>query len=141
MERIIMSLRKKVQLTVGKRKTSKARVVITEGKGRIRINNTPIHHYQPLIAREKIIESVMVAGEIADTVDIKVKVHGGGYMSQAEAVRMGIAQGFVKWTRGKRLRTAYIAYDRTMLAGDGRRKEPKKFGGPGARRRKQKSYR
>ena len=83
----------------------------------------------------------MVAGEIADNVDIKVKVHGGGYMSQAEAVRMGIAQGFVKWTRGKRLRTAYIAYDRTMLAGDGRRKEPKKFGGPGARRRKQKSYR
>jgi small subunit ribosomal protein S9 len=83
----------------------------------------------------------MVAGETADNVDIKVKVHGGGFMSQAEAVRMGIAQGFVKWTRGKRMRTAYLAYDRTMLAGDSRRKEPKKFGGPGARRKKQKSYR
>ena len=136
-----MSSRKKAQLTIGKRKTSKARVVITEGKGRIRINNTPILHYQPLIAREKIIESVMVAGETADSVDIKVKVHGGGYMSQAEAARMGIAQGFVKWTRGKRLKTAYLAHDRTMLAGDSRRKEPKKFGGPGARRKKQKSYR
>ena len=136
-----MSSRKKAQLTVGKRKTSKARVIITEGKGRIRINNTPIDLYQPLIAREKIIESVMVAGETADKVDIKVKVHGGGYMSQAEAARMGIAQGFVKWTRVKRLRTAYIAYDRNMLSGDGRRKEPKKFGGPGARRKKQKSYR
>jgi len=141
MEGIVMSSKKKAQLTVGKRKTSKARVVISEGKGRIRVNNTPIHLYQPLIAREKIIESVMVAGETADTVDIKVKVHGGGYMSQAEAVRMGIAQGFVKWSRSKRLRSAYITYDRTMLAGDGRRKEPKKFGGPGARRKKQKSYR
>ena len=136
-----MSSRKKAQLTVGKRKTSKARVVLTEGKGRIRINNTPLDFYQPLIAREKIIESVMVAGETADNIDIKVKVHGGGFMSQAEAVRMGIAQGFVKWTRGKKMRTAYLAYDRTMLAGDSRRKEPKKFGGPGARRKKQKSYR
>ena len=136
-----MSSRKKAQLTVGKRKTSKARVVLTEGKGRIRINNTPLDFYQPLIAREKIIESVMVAGETADNIDIKVKVHGGGYMSQAEAARMGIAQGFVKWTRGKRLKTAYLAHDRTMLAGDSRRKEPKKFGGPGARRKKQKSYR
>ena len=136
-----MSSRKKAQLTVGKRKTSKARVVLTEGKGRIRVNNTPLDFYQPLIAREKIIESVMVAGEVADNIDIKVKVHGGGFMSQAEAVRMGIAQGFVKWTRGKKMRTAYLAYDRTMLAGDSRRKEPKKFGGPGARRKKQKSYR
>jgi small subunit ribosomal protein S9 len=62
-------------------------------------------------------------------------------MSQAEAVRMGIAQGLVKWTRSKRLRSTYQEYDRTMLAGDGRRKESKKFGGPGARARKQKSYR
>jgi len=62
-------------------------------------------------------------------------------MSQAEAVRMGIAQGLVKYTRSKRLRSRYMEYDRTMLAGDARRKESKKFGGPGARRRKQKSYR
>jgi small subunit ribosomal protein S9 len=62
-------------------------------------------------------------------------------MSQAEAVRMGIAQGLVRWSRSKRLRNTYIEYDRTMLAGDARRKESKKFGGPGARARKQKSYR
>ena len=62
-------------------------------------------------------------------------------MSQAEAVRMGIAQGLVKHTKSKRLRNIIVEYDRTMLAGDARRKEAKKFGGPGARRRKQKSYR
>ena len=86
-------------------------------------------------------ESIWLAGDYAQNVDIKVKVHGGGFMSQAEAVRMGIAQGMVKHTKSKRLRAAYYEYDRTMLAGDARRKEPKKFGGPGARRKKQKSYR
>jgi small subunit ribosomal protein S9 len=136
-----MSSRKKAQLAVGKRKTSKARVVITEGKGRVRVNNTPIHLYQPEIAKEKIMESLMLAGELADNVDIRARVHGGGYMSQAEAVRMGIAQGLVRWSRSKRLRNTYVEYDRTMLAGDARRKESKKFGGPGARARKQKSYR
>ena len=107
----------------------------------MRVNNMPIHLYEPDVAREKIMESVWLAGENTGNVDIRVKVHGGGFMSQAEAVRMGIAQGLVKWTRSKRLRKTYIDYDRTMLAGDPRRKEAKKFGGPGARRRKQKSYR
>jgi small subunit ribosomal protein S9 len=136
-----VSSRKRAQVTTGKRKTSNARVVVSEGKGRVRVNNTPIHLYKPDLAREKIMESIWLAGETINNVDIKVKVHGGGYMSQAEAVRMGIAQGLVRWTRSKRLRNTYIEYDRTMLAGDGRRKESKKFGGPGARARKQKSYR
>lgn len=137
-----MSTRKRTMLVTGKRKTSKARVLITEGKGRVRINNTPIHLYQPEIARMKIHESLMLAGgDIVDKVDIRVNVKGGGYLSQAEASRMGIAQGLVKWSRSKRLRNTYLEYDRTMLAGDGRRKESKKFGGPGARKRKQKSYR
>ena len=137
-----MSTRKKRLQATGKRKSSKARIYITEGKGRIRINNTPIHLYQPEFARMKIQEPLMLAGsDIVDKVDIKVKVEGGGYLSQAEAARMGIAQGLVKWSRSKRLRKTYLEYDRTMLAGDGRRKESKKFGGPGARRRKQKSYR
>ncbi|MGD2200084.1 MAG: 30S ribosomal protein S9 [Candidatus Bathyarchaeota archaeon] len=136
-----MPSKKKAQLTVGKRKTSKARVVIAPGKGRIRVNNKPISLYQPLIAREKILESIWIAGDVVDDIDISAKVHGGGFMSQAEAVRMGVAQGLVKWTRSKRLRKTYIDYDRTMLAGDARRKEPKKFGGPGARSKKQKSYR
>jgi small subunit ribosomal protein S9 len=136
-----MSSRRRSVLAVGKRKTSKARVVISEGKGRIRINNTPVHLIKPWMAREKIMESMRLAGDYADKVDVKAKTQGGGVMSQAEAVRMGIAQGLVKYTRSKRLRNRYMEYDRTMLAGDARRKESKKFGGPGARRKKQKSYR
>jgi small subunit ribosomal protein S9 len=136
-----MSTRRKTVLATGKRKTAKARVVVQEGKGRVRINNIPIHLYEPLMAREKIMEAVYLAGDYSDRVDIKAKTDGGGVMSQAEAVRQGIAQGLVKFTKSKRLRARIIEYDRTMLAGDARRKEAKKFGGPGARRRKQKSYR
>jgi small subunit ribosomal protein S9 len=62
-------------------------------------------------------------------------------MGQAEAARMAIARGLVEFTRSAELRRLFTGFDRTMLAGDPRRKEPKKFGGPGARRRKQKSYR
>ena len=62
-------------------------------------------------------------------------------MGQAEASRMAIAKGLLKWTKSTRLRTTLRDYDRTMIAGDPRRSEPKKFGGPGARARDQKSYR
>jgi small subunit ribosomal protein S9 len=133
--------KKKSVLATGKRKTSKARVVVSEGKGRIRVNNVPIHLIEPYLAREKILEPYRLAGDYKDRVDISINTNGGGFMSQAEAARMGIAQGMVKFTRSKRLRSKYHEYDRTMLAGDARRKESKKFGGPGARRRKQKSYR
>ena len=135
------SSRKKNVLATGKRKTSKARVVVSEGKGRIRVNSVPIHLIEPFMAREKILEPFMLATDYKDKVDISINTNGGGVMSQAEEARMGIAQGLVKYTKSKRLRSKYIEYDRTMLAGDARRKESKKFGGPGARRRKQKSYR
>jgi small subunit ribosomal protein S9 len=136
-----LSVKKRSVLTVGKRRASKARVVVSEGKGRVRINNVPVHLVEPYMARAKLLEPLMLAGDYRDKVDISVKTIGGGFLGQAEAARMGIAQGIVKFTRSKRLRTKYLEYDRTMLSGDPRRKEPKKFGGPGARRRKQKSYR
>jgi small subunit ribosomal protein S9 len=62
-------------------------------------------------------------------------------MGQAEAARMVIAKGLVQWTQDMDLKEIYTQYDRTMLVGDPRRSEPKKYGGPGARARKQKSYR
>jgi small subunit ribosomal protein S9 len=136
-----LSTKKRPTMATGKRKTAKARVAVTDGKGRIRVNNVPIHLYQPKEAREKIMEPIMLSGEYADKVDVSIRVVGGGALSQAEAARMGLAQGLVKHTKSKRLRSTFIEYDRNMLSGDDRRKEPKKFGGPSARTRKQKSYR
>jgi small subunit ribosomal protein S9 len=62
-------------------------------------------------------------------------------MGQAEAATMAIANAMLKWTKSAHLRTVFAEYDRTMIAGDKRKKETKKFGGPGARSRNQKSYR
>ena len=81
------------------------------------------------------------SGELWKELDIDVNAMGGGYMGQAEATRIAIARGLVKFTKNSSLKDTLLNYDRNMLSGDPRRKEPKKFGGPGARVRKQKSYR
>lgn len=131
----------KVIHTSGKRKTAVARGTVQEGNGKVRINKTPIELYSPEIARLKLTEPLILAGDIANNVDINVNVFGGGVMGQAEAARMVIAKGLVQWTQDMELKEKYVQYDRTMLVGDPRRSEPKKYGGPGARARKQKSYR
>lgn len=137
-----MSKTKKVMVLSGKRKTAIARATVKMGKGRVRVNNVPIEVYEPKIARDKIMEPLLLTEDkVWNQLDINVSVAGGGYMGQAEAARMAIANGLIKWTKSTRLRTTLRDYDRTMIAGDPRRSEPKKFGGPGARARDQKSYR
>ena len=132
---------KKVVHTSGKRKTAIARGTFHEGKGRIRINKCPVELYDPELARQKISEPLTLAGDVINDVDIDVKVIGGGVMGQAEAARMVIAKGLVQWTNDMDLKEKLVQYDRTMLVGDPRRSEPKKYGGSGARARRQKSYR
>jgi small subunit ribosomal protein S9 len=132
---------KKVLVVSGKRKTATARAVVKPGVGRVRINMVPIEIFEPEIAREKIMEPLLQVGEVWKQMDMDVKTSGGGYMGQAEAARMAVANALLKWTKSSHLRTVFTEYDRTMIAGDSRRKEPKKFGGPGARAKAQKSYR
>ena len=133
---------KKIIVVSGKRKTALARAIVRPGSGRIRINRIPVEIFEPEIAREKIMEPLMQAGEdVWSQIDMDVKTSGGGYMGQAEAARMAVANGLLKWTKSSHLRTVFSEYDRTMIVGDSRRKEPKKFGGPGARAKGQKSYR
>ena len=133
---------KKVLVVSGKRKTALARTTVKPGVGRIRINKTPVEIFEPEIAREKIMEPLLQAGEdVWKQLDMDIKTSGGGYMGQAEAARMAIANALLKWTKSSHLRTIFSEYDRTMIVGDSRSKESKKFGGPGARAKNQKSYR
>lgn len=133
---------RRVLLTSGKRKTAIARAIVRAGKGRIRINNVPIEILEPRIVRDRIMEPLLHSGEETwRQLDINVKVSGGGFMGQAEATRTAVARGLLEWTKSARLKTVLTDYDRAMIVGDPRRKEPKKFGGPGARARDQKSYR
>jgi small subunit ribosomal protein S9 len=133
--------RKRILLVTGKRKTAIARALVKPGSGSVFVNGIPLATLTPEIARMKVTEALVLSGERWKALDFNVKVSGGGYMGEAEAARMAVAKGLVQWTRSNELRRTMTNYDRTMLAGDPRRKEPKKFGGPGARRREQKSYR
>jgi len=133
---------RKVLVVSGKRKTATARAVARPGVGRIRINKIPLEILEPEGSREKIKEPLLQAGEeIWKQLDMEVDISGGGYMGQAEAARMAIANALLKWTKSAHLRTVFADYDRTMMVGDSRKKEPKKFGGSGARAKEQKSYR
>jgi len=133
---------KKTLVVSGKRKTASARAVVRPGVGRVYVNKVPVEIFEPEVAREKIIEPLLQAGdEVWKQLDLDVKASGGGYMGQAEAIRMAVANALLKWTKSTHLRTVFAEYDRTMIVGDSRKKEPKKFGGPGARSRDQKSYR
>jgi small subunit ribosomal protein S9 len=133
--------KKKLALETGKRKTAIARAVVRPGKGRIYINDISLDYMAPEVAKMKILEPLIIAGDRSKSVDIRVSVEGGGVMGQAEASRVAIARALAGWTKSSELRKSFIAFDRVMIAGDQRVTEPKKFGGPSARRRKQKSYR
>ncbi|RLI84483.1 MAG: 30S ribosomal protein S9 [Archaeoglobales archaeon] len=131
----------KVVITSGKRKTAIAKAVVRDGVGRVRINKIPIEIYQPELARLTMMEPLIIAKDLAKRVDIDVTVRGGGVMGQAEAARTAIARALVEWSGDEELRRAYLEYDRFLLVNDVRRKEPKKQGGRGARKRRQTSYR
>ncbi len=131
----------RVVVSTGKRKTSLAKATVKNGSGRIRINGKPLEILQPEVARMRIMEPLILFGEDWKSYDIKVRVSGGGFMSQADAIRMAIATGLFTMSQDFEARSKMLEHDRTMLVGDPRRTEPKKFGGPSARSRYQKSYR
>lgn len=131
----------RVIFTRGKRKEAVARASVRKGSGIVRINRMGLSTITNPYLRRIISEPLEMAGEAARNVDIEVNVHGGGPMGQAEAARMAIARGLVEFTGDDGLRKAMLERDRHMLSEDSRRVEPKKYKGPKARARFQKSYR
>ncbi len=124
----------------GKRKSSIARATLRQGKGIVRVNKVNIEVMNQHLPKMKIMEPLQLAGAIASTVTIDVKVQGGGVMSQAEASRLVIARALVQFD--KKLEKPFLEYDRQLLVADVRRKETKKPNRHGkARAKTQKSYR
>jgi len=135
---------KKGKMVSASRKTARANALIVPGSGRVRVNSVPAELVPLEMARERILAPLELAGETRSKVDINVTVSGGGYMGQADAAAIAITRAIREYTKGKdreEFVKKIMAYDRHLLAGDSRRKEPKKFGGRGARSRRQKSYR
>lgn len=134
--------KKVVILTSGKRKNAIARAVLKPGSGRIRVNKRPINLIQPPLARQKLLEPLILIGSnLYNQVDIDVTVQGGGITSQAEAARTTIAKALTQYFDEPQIRQKLLDYDRKILVSDPRRKEAKKPGGRGARSKEQKSYR
>ena len=145
----------KTEIYYATRKTSSAHVYITKGVGKVRINNVPVEMIQQETAREVMLAPLEVSGDLRNKVNISVRVKGGGFMGQANATATAITRALIGWTKSKKeprdhplsksaredLRNRIAEFDKYLISGDARRKEPKKFGGPGARRKKQKSYR
>ena len=145
----------KIDLYPGQRKTCRAVATIFKGNGKVRVNNIPVEVLEPEAVKELILTPLILVGELRNKVDIKAQVEGGGFMGQAFASAVAISRALTGEGKGGRdpkdhpltknvreeIRQKIIDFDRHLLAGDPRQVESKKFGGPGARRRKQKSYR
>ena len=86
----------------GKRKRSIARATLKDGKGNVRINKFLLNNLKPDFAKEKIMEPLILSGDIAGKVDINIDVKGGGWRSQSDAVRLAISRALVKYS-GKKL--------------------------------------
>ena len=129
-------------ITSGKRKTSVARAIITEGSGEVRINkkNYKMMH---IFDRLKIEEPLRIAKHILGKInfDVLINVRGGGEKGQVEAARLALARAVVKFSNSEELSNAFLNYDRNLLVADVRRKEAYKPGDSKARRKRQKSFR
>ena len=145
----------KTEIYFATRKTSRANVFISKGSGKVRVNNVPVEMVQQETAREVILSQLEVSGDVRNKVDISVRVKGGGFMGQASAAATAISRALIGFTKSRKepkdhplsksvredIKKRINEFNKHLISGDARRKEPKKFGGPGARRRKQKSYR
>lgn len=124
----------------GTRKTAVARATLKDGKGVVRVNKKLLDVIEPRLAKLKIMEPLVLAGDVAKKVDISITVNGGGPMSQAEAARLAIARALSKFSKG--LEKTFADYDRHLIVADVRRKETHKPNTQGkARSKRQKSYR
>merc|ERR1711973_108224 len=101
------------------------------------------------VSQYKLYEPILLLGKDRFAgVDIRIKVKGGGHVAQVYAIRQAIAESLVAYYQKyvdeaskQEIKDILINFDRSLLVADPRRCEAKKFGGPGARARYQKSYR
>ena len=133
----------------GRKKAATAVAYCKQGRGLIKVNGCPIELLEPEILRLKTFEPVLLLGQTRfANVDIRIRVKGGGFTAQIYAIRQAIAKSLVAYYQKyvdeaskTEIRDILMQYDRTLLVADPRRCESKKFGGPSARARYQKSYR
>ena len=134
--RIELDPGRSIQAT-GKRKDAIARVVVRSGSGNFVVNSRPLDGYFPRAHLQTVARQALVTSGYEDSLDIAVRVHGGGIAGQAGAIRHGVAKALTEIDadlRGELKRRGY-------LTRDARIKERRKAGLKKARKRPQFSKR
>ena len=122
---------------IGRRKSSVARVYLSEGTGKITINKKDLEVYFPSAILQYVVKQPLNLLEVAEKYDIKANLDGGGFTGQSQALRMAIARALVKVNEEDKKKLK----DAGFLTRDSREVERKKPGQPKARRRFQFSKR
>lgn len=118
--------------TIGRRKTSIARVYVKPGKGQIRINDRELNDYFKSEILQTTVRQAMTTVKVDGNYDVTVNVEGGGVKGQAEAIRLGIARALVKMNNDNRAplrKEGLLTRDSRMVERKkpGRRKARRKF--------------
>jgi len=121
----------------GKRKNAVARVYLRPGSGAITVNGRPYTDYFPRAASQLLVTQPFELIEVQGQYDVEARVAGGGLAAQADSVRFGIARALTAIDTGRRSPLKKAG----LLTRDARKKERKKYGQPGARKRFQYSKR
>ena len=116
--------------TVGRRKSSVARVYLADGSGKITINKREFKDYFPKATSRYVVEQPLNLMEVADKYDININVKGGGTTGQAGAIRLGIARALLELNASDRGELKKAGF----LTRDARKVERKKYGLAGARK-------
>lgn len=122
---------------VGRRKSSIARVYVSEGSGKIVINKKELGEYFPSPLLQYVVKQPLEALEVIGKYDIKLNIIGGGFTGQSQAARLAIARALVKINEEDKS----LLRSKGFLTRDSREVERKKPGRPKARRRFQFSKR
>jgi small subunit ribosomal protein S9 len=121
----------------GRRKTSVARVIISQGSGNILVNGKEAHAYFPYeLLITDLLQPLTLSG-VASNYDVRANVNGGGFAGQAGAIRLGIARALEQASP----ETRALSKKNGLLTRDSRKKERKKPGLKAARRAPQFSKR
>jgi small subunit ribosomal protein S9 len=122
---------------VGRRKSSVARVFLSDGKGKVTVNGKELRDYMQRDSLSLLVRQPLEVTNTADKYDIKANVNGGGTSGQAGALRLGIARAILLHDESHKK----VLKAGGFLTRDPREKERKKYGQPGARKKFQFSKR
>ena len=116
--------------TVGRRKSSIARVYLADGTGKITVNKRDLTDYFPKATSRYVISQPFELLGLTDKYDLNINVKGGGTTGQAGAIRLGIARALIAIAPTDRSALKAAGF----LTRDARKVERKKYGLAGARK-------